>query len=196
MAQYPQPVEPAHPLNPLLTPAPPTHVVCEGREVLLQPQPLREPHVEVGVEWHLADIPAEPLVAHDPLDELVVISVDEVGADPHRFLAHDVDHVLDRLQEVIHGRIPAVTQKPGERSDADQPPGLRDRPQLVIGLVAEWSCSASGLACEYTTGWVLAAMQSAVVRGPTWDRSQTTRNRFISASTSWPKSLRPESWVS
>ncbi len=65
------------------------------------------------------------------------------------------------------------------------------RPSTSSGALRTWSHKARHEECEKITGAAEAAIASRMVLGATWEMSTSIPIRFISATTSRPKSVRP-----
>ena len=76
------------------------------------------------------------LVVGQPLEEVLAVTLGEVGADADGIFADQVHHVFDGLDVVIDGGVDAGLEEGSEHGDADEAAVFGDEAQLGIGLVA------------------------------------------------------------
>ena len=85
----------------------------------------------------------------------------------------------------------SVEMNPGTNVTITTPPLAGSRLRIESGTFRTWSVSARADECEKITGALVTSSASLMVAGDTWDRSTSIPSRFISRTTSRPKSVRP-----
>src|SRR5690606_10921217 len=86
------------------------------------------------------------LVVGDPVEELLVIALREIGAIADTVLAAEIDHVFHRLDIVVDGRIDAAGKERREHGHADEAAVIDNEAQLFVALVARMLFQAGGQA--------------------------------------------------
>src|SRR5262249_4766665 len=80
--------------------------------------------------------PPVAFVMRDVAEKLIAVTLGEIGSDPDLILAHDIHNVIDGFHDILESSVGSPLQKRREHRDAHEAPFPRNRPELLIRLVA------------------------------------------------------------
>ena len=80
--------------------------------------------------------PPLSLVMANILEKGIILILGEVGPDPDIILARDADHVVDRRNVILDGRLVSPGEEGRKHSYPDKPAMFDNEADLLIGLVA------------------------------------------------------------